>query len=36
MWLSQLHELVMAGRRSPGTVDTYRRHLKNHILPARR
>jgi hypothetical protein len=36
LWLSKLDELVKAGRRSRGTVDTYRRHLKNHILPARR
>jgi len=27
-------EMVAEGRRSPGTVDTYRRQLKNHILPA--
>jgi hypothetical protein len=26
--------MVLDGRRSPGTVETYRRQLKNHILPA--
>ncbi len=26
--------MVADGRRSPGTVDTYRRQLKNHVLPA--
>jgi hypothetical protein len=34
LWLSKLDELVRDGPRSPGTVDTYRRHLRNHILPA--
>src|SRR3954454_3618525 len=34
LWLSRLDERVAEGRRSPGTVETYRRQLKNHILPA--
>lgn len=34
LWLAKVDEMVAEGRRSPGTVDTYRRQLKNHILPA--
>jgi integrase len=34
VWLARLDKMVADGRRSPGTVDTYRRQLKNHILPA--
>ena len=34
LWLSKLDEQVADGRRSPGTVETYRRQLKNHIQPA--
>lgn len=34
LWLSKVEEMVTEGRRSPGTVDTYRRQLKNHVLPA--
>ncbi len=34
LWLSKLDDMVRDGRRSPGTVETYRRQLKNHILPA--
>jgi integrase len=34
LWLSKLDDQVADGRRSPGTVETYRRQLKNHILPA--
>jgi integrase len=34
VWLTHMDEAVRDGRRSPGTVDTYRRQLKNHILPA--
>lgn len=34
VWLSKVDELVADGRRSPGTVETYRRQLKNHLLPA--
>ena len=34
LWLSKVDEMVKDGRRSPGTVDTYRRQLKNHVLPA--
>src|SRR5680860_316896 len=34
LWLTKVDEMVTEGRRSPGTVDTYRRQLKNHVLPA--
>jgi integrase len=34
LWLSKIDDQVADGRRSPGTVETYRRQLKNHILPA--
>lgn len=34
LWLSKVEEMVREGRRSPGTVETYRRQLTNHILPA--
>jgi integrase len=34
LWLSKVDEMVQDGRRSPGTIDTYRRQLKNHVLPA--
>ena len=34
LWLTKVEELVVEGRRSPGTADTYRRQLKNHVLPA--
>jgi integrase len=34
LWLSKLDDLVRDGWRSPGTVETYRRQLKNHLLPA--
>ena len=34
LWLSKVDAMVTEGRRSPGTVDTYRRQLKNHVLPA--
>ena len=34
LWLSRLEVMVKEGRRSPGTVETYRGQLKNHILPA--
>jgi hypothetical protein len=33
LWLTKVDEMVSEGRRSPGTVDTYRRQLKNHVLP---
>lgn len=35
LWLSKVEDMAQAGRGSPGTVDTYRRRLKNHVLPAR-
>src|SRR4051812_47512380 len=34
LWLSKVDAMVEEGRRSPGTVDTYRRQLRNHVLPA--
>jgi integrase len=34
LWLAKVDAMVEEGRRSPGTVDTYRRQLKNHVLPA--
>ena len=34
VWMNRLSEMVADGRRSPGTLDTYRRHLDNHVLPA--
>jgi integrase len=34
LWLEKMDALVEDGRRSPSTVDTYRRQLKNHVLPA--
>lgn len=34
LWLSKVDDMVREGRRSPGTVDTYRRQLRNHVLPA--
>jgi len=34
VWLEGLDSLVEQRRRSPGTVETYRRLLRNHVLPA--
>lgn len=34
LWVGRMDDLVDEGRRSPGTVDTYRRQLRNHVLPA--
>jgi len=34
LWLEGLSTLVEQGRRSPGTVETYERQLRNHVLPA--
>ena len=34
LWMEKLRGMVAEGRRSPGTVDTYERQLRNHILPA--
>lgn len=34
VWLDKLDAMVRDGRRSPGTVETYRRQLRNHVLPA--
>ncbi|MFC6148850.1 tyrosine recombinase XerC [Mumia xiangluensis] len=32
-WMETLQLMVADGRRSPGTVDTYERQLRNHVLP---
>lgn len=34
LWLAHVTEMVADGRRSPGTRDTYRQKLDNHVLPA--
>ena len=34
IWLVKFEDLVEDGRRSAGSLDTYRRQLKNHLLPA--
>ena len=34
VWLEGMDDMVEQGRRSPGTVATYRRQLNNHVLPA--
>ena len=34
MWLSDVRDLVDAGKRSPGTLETYEGHLARHVLPA--
>ena len=34
LWLAKVDDMVRDGRRSPATVETYRRQLKNHVLPA--
>ncbi|WP_370615142.1 tyrosine-type recombinase/integrase [Mumia sp. Pv 4-285] len=34
VWLQRLDTMVEDGRRSPGTVETYRGQLRNHVLPA--
>lgn len=33
-WYERLADLVLDGRRSPGTIDTYRRVTSKHVLPA--
>src|SRR6266508_3333177 len=32
VWIAKLDEMVKYDLRSPGSVDTYRRQLKNHVL----
>jgi hypothetical protein len=32
LWLAKLDDMERDGRRSSGTVETYRRQLVNHIL----
>ena len=34
LWRAGIEELVNQGSRSPGTLETYERHLLGHILPA--
>jgi hypothetical protein len=34
LWLVKFSVMVEDGRRSAGSLDTYRRHLDNHVLPA--
>jgi hypothetical protein len=34
LWMEKLRGMVAEGRRAPGTVDTYERQLRNHVLPA--
>jgi integrase len=34
MWLSDVRDLVDAGKRSPGTLETYEGQLARHVLPA--
>src|SRR5688572_4559413 len=34
LWIGRVSDMVADGRRSPATLDTYRRHLDNHVLPA--
>ncbi|MGH3424606.1 MAG: tyrosine-type recombinase/integrase [Nocardioidaceae bacterium] len=34
LWWAKVEELVREGRRSLGTLETYRRQLDNHVLPA--
>lgn len=34
LFMKRLKKLVDADKRSPGTLGTYRKHLKNHLLPA--
>jgi integrase len=34
IWETKFEGLIADGRRSPTSLDTYRRHLRNHVLPA--
>ncbi|TCM36930.1 site-specific integrase [Kribbella sp. VKM Ac-2568] len=34
LWEAKFAELVAEGRRSPSSLDTYRRSIRNHVLPA--
>jgi integrase len=34
LWLKSIVALVESGARSPGTVETYERHLRRHVIPA--
>jgi len=34
LWLEKVEAAAQAGRRSPGTVDTYKQQLRKNVLPA--
>lgn len=34
LWLARVEKLADLGQRSPGTVETYKRQLESHVLPA--
>lgn len=34
LWLKRVQDMVDDGRRSPGTLETYQRQLRRHVLPA--
>jgi integrase len=34
LWIERFESMVTEGRRSAGSLDTYRRQLDNHVLPA--
>lgn len=34
LWLARVQKLADLGQRSPGTVETYKRQLESHVLPA--
>src|SRR5699024_5053470 len=34
LWFGKVEDLAREGRRSPGTLETYRRQLDIHVLPA--
>jgi hypothetical protein len=34
IWEEKFAELVAGGQRSPSSLDTYRRSIRNHVLPA--
>ena len=34
LWTARMNEMVVDGGRSPGTIETYERQRRNHVLPA--
>jgi integrase len=34
LWLERFRDMVVEGLRSPGSLETYERQLRNHVLPA--